>query len=145
MDALPWQRRIARSFTLQVALIGSVLLFMWLTEAADTFLFRGGLDQFGVWPHHLLGLRGILFAPFLHANFAHLATNSVPFAFLGWLILVRGWSDYLIVTLVVMVSSGLGAGFSVRPTPSTLAPVAWSSVILASCCCGPSMNAVLLP
>lgn len=108
MQATTWPYRVARSFALQVAIVGSLLLLMWLVEAVDTLLFRSGLDQFGVWPRHLSGLWGILFAPFLHANFAHLAANSIPFAFLGWLVLVRGLGDYVIVTVAVMVSSGLG-------------------------------------
>lgn len=108
MQAPTWPRRVARSFALQVAIVGSLLLLMWLVEAVDALFFRSSLDQFGVWPRHLAGLWGILFAPFLHANFAHLAANSVPFAFLGWLILVRGLGDYVIVTLAVMISSGLG-------------------------------------
>lgn len=108
MQAPTWTRRVARSFALQVAIVGSLLLLMWLVEAVDNLFFRSGLDQFGVWPRHPAGLWGILFAPFLHANFAHLAANSVPFAFLGWLVLVRGLGDYIIVTVAVMVSSGLG-------------------------------------
>ncbi len=108
MQEPTWPRRVARSFALQVAIVGSLLLLMWLVEAVDSLFFRSGLDQFGVWPRHLSGLWGILFAPFLHANFAHLAANSIPFAFLGWLILVRGLGDYVVVTLAVMISSGLG-------------------------------------
>lgn len=108
MQSPPWPRRVARSFALQVAIVGSLLLVMWLVEAADALLFRGGLDRFGVAPRHLPGLWGILFAPFLHANFAHLAANTVPFAVLGWLILVRGLGDFILVTVVVILSSGLG-------------------------------------
>ena len=36
----------------------------------------GGLDQFGIVPRTVAGLRGILFAPFLHANFTHLIANT---------------------------------------------------------------------
>lgn len=35
--------------------------------------------RFGVYPLHLKGLPGILFAPFIHANFNHLISNSIPF------------------------------------------------------------------
>ena len=33
----------------------------------------------GVYPHHLKGLPGILFSPFIHSNFDHLISNSIPF------------------------------------------------------------------
>ncbi|MCF6332243.1 MAG: rhomboid family intramembrane serine protease [Draconibacterium sp.] len=35
--------------------------------------------KFGVYPLHLKGLSGILFSPFIHSNFNHLISNSVPF------------------------------------------------------------------
>ncbi len=35
--------------------------------------------RFGVYPHHLKGLPGIIFSPFIHANFDHLISNSIPF------------------------------------------------------------------
>ena len=35
--------------------------------------------KFGVYPLHLKGLPGILFSPFIHSDFNHLISNSVPF------------------------------------------------------------------
>ncbi len=35
--------------------------------------------KFGVYPLHLKGLTGILFSPFIHSDFNHLISNSVPF------------------------------------------------------------------
>lgn len=35
--------------------------------------------KFGVYPLHLKGLYGILFSPFIHSNFNHLISNSIPF------------------------------------------------------------------
>ncbi len=34
--------------------------------------------RFGVYPHHLKGLPGILFSPFIHDDFGHLISNSLP-------------------------------------------------------------------
>jgi membrane associated rhomboid family serine protease len=42
-----------------------------------------GLAQLGVRPRQLAGLPGIVFAPLLHANFAHLTGNSLPLLVLG--------------------------------------------------------------
>ena len=35
--------------------------------------------RFGVYPLHLKGLAGILFSPFIHSDFNHLISNSIPF------------------------------------------------------------------
>ena len=35
--------------------------------------------QLGVYPLHLKGLPGILFSPFIHSDFNHLVSNSIPF------------------------------------------------------------------
>jgi membrane associated rhomboid family serine protease len=35
--------------------------------------------KLGVYPLHLKGLPGILFSPFIHSNFNHLMSNSIPF------------------------------------------------------------------
>lgn len=99
----------ARDLRTHALIIGGIVAFLWLLELIDWLLLDGYFNQFGVRPRTLSGLEGILFAPFSHANFAHLAANTVPFALLGWLILVRGLNDFLIVTSVASLSSSLGA------------------------------------
>lgn len=37
------------------------------------------LDYWGIYPRESVGMRGIIFAPLLHADWEHLASNSVPF------------------------------------------------------------------
>jgi membrane associated rhomboid family serine protease len=54
-------------------------------------------------------MRGILFGPFLHANFAHLITNSIGFLMLGWLVMLRDLRHFLIITFIAMLSSGFTA------------------------------------
>lgn len=91
----------------QVAILGSLVGLMWGLEILDLFL-GGALNQFGIRPHSIVGLRGILFAPFLHGNLLHLIANTVPFLILGWLVMLRRTSDFWIVTGIVMLISGLG-------------------------------------
>jgi membrane associated rhomboid family serine protease len=55
-----------------------------------------------------VGLLQILFAPFLHVGFGHVAANSVPFFALGMLVLLRSGRDFIIVSLVALGISGLG-------------------------------------
>lgn len=54
------------------------VLVFWVVEIIEQTL---GISfvRFGVYPLHLKGLPGILFSPFIHSDFNHLISNSVPF------------------------------------------------------------------
>lgn len=88
--------------------LGGTLAVAWVAFAV-TILSGGALLAFGIVPRTLVGLRGILFAPFLHANLQHLLSNSVPFAMLGWLVMLRDARHFIPVTLFAMLGSGLMA------------------------------------
>ena len=77
-------------------------------EILDQFVFHHTLDGYGIRPHSLIGLRGILFAPFLHGGFGHLIANTVPFLILGWLVMIQETSDFWIVTIITMIVGGVG-------------------------------------
>jgi len=80
---------------------------MWVVEVIDT-VDRHRLDQWGIEPRDAEGLRGVLTAPFLHAGFDHLVSNTIPFLVLGLLIALNGAFRVLAVTAVVMLVGGLG-------------------------------------
>lgn len=101
-------RRAVVAFKSQAATLGGALAVMWASLGANLAL-GGALFQYGVIPRTLIGLRGILFAPFIHGSVAHLAANSVPFALLGWLVMLSGRGRFLRVTLAAMLGSGLMA------------------------------------
>ncbi|UQX89597.1 rhomboid family intramembrane serine protease [Jatrophihabitans telluris] len=65
------------------------------------------LTRFGIQPRHAVGLRGIVLSPFLHADFAHLAANSIPFLALGWVMVMEGLKQAAIVTTAIILASGL--------------------------------------
>jgi membrane associated rhomboid family serine protease len=92
----------------QLLFLGSLIAVVWLVEIIDRLVFQGGLDTLGIIPRNLIGLRGILFAPFLHANFAHLMANTIPFLLLAWLVMVQRRGLFVAVTIVVALVSGLG-------------------------------------
>jgi len=106
------EKAIAQEFKTQIWILGGLVAIMWVVEILDQFVFRGGLRQtldiYGIYPRNVVGLRGILFAPFLHGNFPHLIGNTVPFLVLGWLIMLRETSDFFWVSLVSAFVSGLG-------------------------------------
>ncbi|MCW6035507.1 rhomboid family intramembrane serine protease [Spirulina subsalsa FACHB-351] len=66
------------------------------------------LIRFGIIPHNLIGLRGVLLAPFIHGGFPHLIANTIPFIVLGWLVMLQETRDFWIVTAFTMVVGGLG-------------------------------------
>lgn len=92
----------------QFTIIGSFLAIFWGLEILNVFVFQHGLRQFGIMSHSWVGLRGILFAPFLHGGFGHLIANTMPFAILAWLVMLQETSDFWIVTILSMVVGGLG-------------------------------------
>jgi membrane associated rhomboid family serine protease len=56
---------------------GLLLLVLWLIKIIEVS-FRISFAEFGLLPQNFTGLRGILFSPLLHADWAHLSANSVP-------------------------------------------------------------------
>ncbi len=104
------KRGIAQELTNQGMILGVFVAIFWIVEIVDFVFFHGefGLDQYGIIPHEIGGLRGILFAPFLHGGFQHLMANTIPFITLGWFVMLQETSDFFIVTLITMVVSGLG-------------------------------------
>jgi membrane associated rhomboid family serine protease len=92
----------------QLSLLGTLVAIMWVAEVVDQWVLGGQLDLLGIIPRTTIGLRGIVLAPFLHGGFAHLIGNTIPFLMLGWLIMLRETSDFVRVTLVVGLASGLG-------------------------------------
>ena len=99
----------------QAIILATFVAIFWLLEILDQFVFRGSLDFFGIMPHQVIGLRGILFAPFLHGDFPHLIANTVPFLILGWLVMLQETSDFFIVTGLTMLVGGLGVWLFAAP------------------------------
>jgi len=88
-------------------LLGTIVAVLWLIEVVDWILWGVNLDGYGIRPRTLVGLRNLLFAPFLHYGFGHLVANTIPFLVLGWLVLLRGSREFWRVTLIALLVSGL--------------------------------------
>lgn len=101
-------KAIARELKTQAFILGGFIATFWIVEIVDAFFLGGALNFYGIRPRNPYWLQGILFAPFLHGNFLHLAANTLPFATLGWLVMLQETSDFLIVTGVTAIVSGLG-------------------------------------
>lgn len=91
-----------------IVVVGLVVA-MWALEIMDALVFGQSLNRLGILPRDGEGLRGVLFAPMLHANLSHLVSNTLPFLVLGGLIAARGARAFVGVTTLVWAFSGLGA------------------------------------
>lgn len=100
--------RTLSTLTTQAVTVGGTLATFWAAFAAN-LVTGGALIQYGVIPRTTTGLRGILFAPFIHGSLNHLVANSVPFLVLGWLVMLRNARHFIPVTLVSMLGAGLMA------------------------------------
>jgi membrane associated rhomboid family serine protease len=86
----------------------TVVGLCWLLFLVNNGLFQGHLNQYGIAPRHLEGLLGILWAPFLHSSYGHLAANTLPLLFLGGIICVRSRSEFTFVTVAgILLGGGL--------------------------------------
>jgi membrane associated rhomboid family serine protease len=106
--------RLGRDRTNALLLVVAMVALMWATEVVDV-IAGGRLDGYGIHPHDVDGLPEILSAPFLHAGFGHLASNTVPFAVMGAAIALGGLVRVALVTLIVALVSGLGTWLVASP------------------------------
>lgn len=101
-------KRTAPSPGAAMVVMTALLAGLWLLETFDQ-LTGEHLDLYGIRARELDGLGGIATAPFLHAGFDHLISNSLPFWVLGFLVLLGGIARWLISSVISVVSSGLAA------------------------------------
>jgi len=63
-------------------LLFDLFFLIWLFFAAE-HVYGYTLHNFGILPRNLYGLIGIVSAPFLHLNFTHIISNTIPLLLLG--------------------------------------------------------------
>ncbi len=109
LDASPAteMRRLTGSIKSSLFAIAIPVALMWLLEALD-WVLPTNLDRFGIRPRHLDGADGIVFAPFLHAGWSHLISNTIPFVVLGGILAVQNVRRYLAVFAGTALGSGVG-------------------------------------
>ena len=97
---------VTRALRIHATVLGGTLAIFWAVFVVN-FLLGGALLGLGVIPRTTVGLRGILFAPFLHASLDHIVANSIPFLVLGWMVMLRDERHFIPVTLAGMFGSAL--------------------------------------
>lgn len=71
-----------KKLLLSLIIPGTFIFFMWMVKIIEV-LFETNFSNFGIYPLSLRGLPGIIFSPFIHADFKHLFNNSLPLLFLS--------------------------------------------------------------
>ncbi len=99
--------------------IGVGVALLWLIELVDQ-ITRGSLDALGIHSWQLSSLPSIFLAPWLHLDWAHLSANTLPFAALGFLVVLGGAVRALLSTLWSVVVSGLSAWLLSPPNTVTI-------------------------
>lgn len=94
--------------------IAILLLALFLIHAINV---AGGmwLARYGVIPRTVVGLRGIVFSPLLHANWRHLMANATP---LCVLLVLLAWSlkrRFTQIVAAIWVTTGLAVWVAGRP------------------------------
>jgi membrane associated rhomboid family serine protease len=96
------------------AAAATMLLFTFLLYVIEVYDSATGqaLDrEDGIIPRETDHLTGVLFAPLLHAGWPHLEGNTPFFLILGFLAMAGGLGQWVAVTALVWVVSGLGVWF----------------------------------
>ncbi len=89
-----------------MVLLVLTVVVIWGIEIVDTVVLSDRLQGNGIMPRQRNGLDGILWAPFLHSDYGHVASNSLPLLLLGGLVAVRGMRYWLLLTLTVIFLGG---------------------------------------
>jgi membrane associated rhomboid family serine protease len=109
---LPTPAEASRAFVAElrraVTIVAASLAVLWLILLLDVVAFGGALRAWGIVPRTGGGVRGIVFAPLLHASAGHLVGNTIGFALLGGLVLLREEWHFWTVTVVGALVAGLG-------------------------------------
>lgn len=95
----------ARPALITVGALGTVLLIVQVVNSIMSYRLS---TDFGIVPRQWNGLDGVLAAPLLHGSWGHLWSNLVPLLIFGFLIFLSGVRQFIAVTALVWLVSGLG-------------------------------------
>jgi len=90
-----------------VVLMAAFVALIWILQVinwADGYRLDA---EYGILPHNVGRLPDIFTAPFLHVSWQHIEGNTVPLFVLGVLAAYRGVKKFLLLSLIVAVTSGL--------------------------------------
>lgn len=89
------------------------LIIIWGVKVTET-LFNVNMGTLGIYPLHVKGLPGIIFAPFIHGDYSHLFTNTGPILVLGTTIFYFYRSIAFRVVFLAWIITGIWVWFGGR-------------------------------
>ncbi len=95
-------------------ILGLILAVLWGAFFITHFISKR-LLLLGIIPRHLIGLPGVVFSPFLHADFNHIFFNSIPLLVLSNFILINGIAFFISVSLSIILMSGIAIWCFAKP------------------------------
>ncbi|KTD22399.1 rhomboid family intramembrane serine protease [Legionella londiniensis] len=98
-------QRIVYQTQANLPTLGIIILIPWITYILT--LLNRRLLCLGIYPRRMHGLLGIVFSPFLHADFNHLFFNTIPLLVLSNFLLINGLAYFIWVTAALILISGL--------------------------------------
>jgi len=114
----PTSSAVARDrYRVRYAVLGAFALVagIWLCWLV-AWMLGWNLHDFGIRPRDAHGLIGILTAPFVHASFAHLMSNTLPLGFLAVVALYAYPRATRYALPFIWVFSGIGVWLFARPS-----------------------------
>lgn len=100
LNVIAWQTKN------NVPYLIKIFLTLWGVFFINLMLGKK-LLYLGIIPRNILGLPGIIFAPFLHADFNHLFFNMIPLIILSNFILINGVPYFILVSIYIILISGI--------------------------------------
>jgi membrane associated rhomboid family serine protease len=95
--------------------MAGVMAVLWAVQVANSLDHYGLSRHFGIVAREPSRLPDIFTAPLLHWSFDHIEANSAPLFFLGFFAAYRGIRQFIAVTVLIVIVSGLG-GWLFSPT-----------------------------
>jgi membrane associated rhomboid family serine protease len=94
---------LGKAFVAMCAVVPVLMFLQWIDGPLG-----GRLKNIGeIDPRQLTGLDGVLLAPLLHVDYAHVLGNSIALIVLGTFVLAGGTRQFLLATLFIAVFSGV--------------------------------------
>ncbi|MBC2681039.1 rhomboid family intramembrane serine protease [Corynebacterium sp. 4HC-13] len=108
---------VTRAGTRMMSALSTTVTFLVLIWAVQIVNALSGyrLTAFGIRPHDVEGIWGIMFAPIIHASFAHLIANTVVAAILLFIVALSGSGAVVVSTVMSMLVGGFGVWFFAQP------------------------------
>jgi membrane associated rhomboid family serine protease len=86
----------------------ALVVLCWAVFVVNNLMLHMQLNQYGIIPRRIGSLSGIVFAPFLHGSYKHLAANSLPLLILGAILCARSKGEFIVVSVCgILVGGGL--------------------------------------